>query len=327
MPDNRNTNSDTNNTHNKALPIFIMLFLASLALSTFLFFKYVKNASQIEQQNEELTLAYQTLNLKADSLQLELDFALQQLQDKINENLAQIDLKDDLRKQLEAKKRALSTAQRRISRLIAQGGNGSASGGTSSKNLLAAKSQITELKQKNTEYLAKVERAQKEYVLAKNLADQNGTLAITFMDKSDSLQEINNALETQLAGASVLSIAGLSIQPIRQRKGKQEITEKANKVQRLKINFSVLASELTTKEKKELIIRIIEPNGAVLTEDTEKLTDSDELYSLLESLTYDGTEKGETFYYDQEAAYKKGKHQAEIYHNDKLIDKGNFTLR
>ncbi|MDA8886844.1 hypothetical protein N9I68_04630, partial [Bacteroidia bacterium] len=278
------------------------------------------------QKNEELTLAYQTLNLKADSLQLELNFALQQLQDKINENLAQIDLKDDLRKQLEAKKSALSTAYRRIRRLIAQGGNGSSSGG-SSKSLLAAKNEITVLKQKNTEYIAKVERAQKEYVLAKNLADQNGSLASKFMDKSDSLHSINTVLETKLAGASVLSIAGLSIQPIRERKGKQEIIEKANKVERIKLNFSVLASELTTKEKKELTIRIIEPSGAVLTEDTDKLTDSDELYSLLESLTYDGTEKGVTFYYDQEAAYKKGKHRVEIYHDDKLLDRGSFSLR
>ncbi|MFT6004386.1 MAG: flagellar basal body-associated protein FliL, partial [Bacteroidia bacterium] len=56
----------------KALPLFIFLFLASLAMCAFLFFKYAKNAAKIQQQNEELSLAYQTLDLKADSLQKEL---------------------------------------------------------------------------------------------------------------------------------------------------------------------------------------------------------------------------------------------------------------
>ena len=50
---------DTNQTapsKNKALPLFILLFLISLGLSAFLFFKYAKNAVTIQQQNEELKL-------------------------------------------------------------------------------------------------------------------------------------------------------------------------------------------------------------------------------------------------------------------------------
>lgn len=65
--------NDQNSTKKSSLTLFIILFIASLALSAFLFFKYAKNAAKIENQNKELSLAYDALNLHADSLQMELD--------------------------------------------------------------------------------------------------------------------------------------------------------------------------------------------------------------------------------------------------------------
>jgi hypothetical protein len=81
------------------------------------------------------------------------------------------------------------------------------------------------------------------------------------------------------------------------------------------------------KSDKKLVLRIISPNGSVLTQNTNELTASKDLFSLQESISYDGTEKGVTLYYDQEAAYTDGAYTAELWHADKIIDRHRFSLR
>ena len=327
MEENQEIGTEEKSRKRSALPLFILLFLASLGLNLFLFFKYAKNGAQIQEQNKELSMLYNAANFRADSLQKELDFAVGQLQDKINENLAQSDLKEELRQNYESQLKNLESEHGRLSRIIAQGGTSGSGSSNPSKTLLLAKTEIDELKASNTEYITKAEGIQQQYVLAKKDAETNASIAKIYRIENDSLIEVTTTLTKKLNTASTLRIAGLSVSPVREKKGTQEITEKASKTERLKINFSVLGSDLTEKEKKELVVRIIEPNGAVLTKNTESLTNSDELSSMVESITYDGSEKGITFYYDQEAAYKKGTHQIEILNNNKLLDRKTFSLR
>ena len=317
--------STTNeSSSSKALPIFIALFILSLSLCGFLFYKYAKNKVKVQEQNEELTIAYQALDLKADSLQNELDIALAQLKLKINENLAQVHLKEDLRIQLEEKITALEAAHSRISKLIAKGNTG---GNGGSKKLLEAKNEIAQLTEQNTTYIAKIEEAQQKYQIEKKRAEQLSDRSEQLIEEQESLNSAKTILEEKLATASILDIAGLNITAVRTKKEKQEPTPKASKAERLKISFSVLGSELTKQEDKTIIIRITGPSGAVLTKDTRTLTNSDELYSLEENLTYDGTEKQLVYYYDQEADYKKGTYSFEIYERDVLLDRGSFSLR
>lgn len=325
MNESTNTEIREEQPKGKALPLFIFLFIASLVMCAFLFFKYAKNAVKIQQQNEELSLAYQALDLKADSLQKELDFMYEQLQNKINENLAQEDLKEDLRNQLISQQSALASARRKISKLIA-GDDGSGSTG-GPKNLLEAKNQIATLQKTNTANIAKIEFAQKEYAEANEIAQSNGLLALEFKDENDSLISLNTTLEKKLSTASILRIAGLNIITVREKRGKQEITDKASKVERLKISFSVLASDLTIKEQKDLTFRIIGPDKAVLAKDTKKLTDSDDLFTLKETITYDGTEKAVTYYYKQDSDYKSGAYKVELLNKGKLLDNASFSLR
>lgn len=319
---------DTNQqkTKSKALPIFIILFLASLALSAFLFFRYAKNAKQIEAQNEELKLTYGILKLDKDSIQERLNLVESQLQDRINENLAMSDLKEELREQLEAKKRSLSAAHRRITRLL-NGEEGTASAVGGPRNLAEAQREISTLQQSNATYMSKVEQIQKDYEAAQALALQNAAKAAALVTQKDSLKGINTIINKKLSTASILRIANLKIQPIRERKGEQEPVEKAKKVERIKFNFTALGSELTAKEDKEIVIRVKAPNGVVLTKNTKKLTDADELYTLKNTIEYDGSEKGITYYYQQAAEYAKGTYTVELLHNDLLLDRGSFDLR
>lgn len=328
---NQQSEAKTQKSSKSGLTLFIILFLASLALSAFLFFRYVKNAAQIENQNKELALAYEALNLHADSLQVELDRVMQELQDEINKNLAQEDLKQELRDQLVTKNQELSSAYARIKRLInstssTQGKVSTTKTGGNPKNLANAKGQINKLVKLNYEYLAKIEKLQNDYIEEKYKSDSTQVLAANYKNKNDSLRVSNIKLREKLSQVNTLRISRLKISPIREKNGNQEIVGKARKVQRLKINFSIQPGDPTEEVTKDIVIRFIAPNGFVLTQYNDELSDTDKLYSLNESVTYDGTEKSIVYYYDQEAAYQPGIYEVEVYCDGKLIDQNDFYL-
>ena len=320
---------DTNQTapsKNKALPLFILLFLISLGLSAFLFFKYAKNAVTIQQQNEELKLSYEMLQLDQDSISKKLAIVEQQLQNRINEILAQEDLKEDLRQQLLEKSKALAAARSKIQRLIhSKEGIAASSGGP--RNLLEAVNQIKQLQDSNATYLANAEDIQRKYIAAKKTAAKNEAIALRLSKEKDSIRTENTLLANRLEDASSLRVLEFAGTPIRERRGKIEPTDKASKVERLKFTFIVQESYLTEKEDKEIIIRILSPNGTVLAKNTNKLTDSKDIYSLKESITYDGTEKKITLYYDQEPEYINGSYTAELWNDEKIIGRKQFSLR
>jgi hypothetical protein len=326
QPDTSNQKSSKKGS----LTLFIILFIASLALSGFLFFKYAKNAAQIQNQNKELTLAYEALNLHADSLQMELDKAIQELQNEINKNLAQEDLKEDLRIQLNSKKRELTSAYVRIKSLINSGGNNTqevvASNGNNRSNLLNAKGQIGKLVKLNYEYIDRIEQLQNDYILEKSKSDSTSYLARRLKNKNDSLKVSNVILRDKLSKVNIIRISRLNVYPIRERNGVQENVSKAKKTQRLKVSFMIQSGEATDEIEKELIIRIIAPNGSVLTQYIDELSDTDELFSMIETMTYDGSEKSIVYYYDQEAKYKPGIYQIEIYSDDMMISQNDFYL-
>lgn len=326
QPDTSNQKSSKKGS----LTLFIILFIASLALSGFLFFKYAKNAAQIQNQNKELTLAYEALNLHADSLQMELDKAIQELQNEINKNLAQEDLKEDLRIQLNSKKRELTSAYVRIKSLINSGGNNTqevvASNGNNRSNLLNAKGQIGKLVKLNYEYIDRIEQLQNDYILEKSKSDSTSYLARRLKNKNDSLKVSNVILRDKLSKVNNIRISRLNVYPIREKNGVQENVSKAKKTQRLKVSFMIQSGEATEEMEKELIIRIIAPNGSVLTQYIDELSDTDELFSMIETMTYDGSEKSIVYYYDQEAKYKPGIYQIEIYSDDMMISQNDFYL-
>lgn len=311
---------------NRSLPLFVILFLLSLALNAYLFFKYAKNGEQIKKQNEELAIAYQAANLKADSLQNELEFTIQELQDKINENLAQADLKENIRQQLEGKKAELVRVKSQLSQMIAAG-NGANGGSGGPASLAEAKVKIKKLKEENETYIKQAELAQVEYKRAtEELKKTNGTVK-QYRLENDSLIEINTELGLKLETASTMRVAGFNINPVRSKRGEEEVTDKASKVERLKIMFTLLASNLTKKEDKELKIRLINPNGVVLSKDTDKLTDIDEVASLIKTIRYYGEEMQVIYYFELEEDYDEGDYEAEIYNNNKLIGRTSFMLR
>lgn len=335
MSEVQNTEEQPTKSKSGSLTLFIILFIMSLGLSTFLFLKYVKNAAKIEKQNEELSLAYEALNLHADSLQRELDMVMIKFENEINKNLAQEDLKQELRNELMAQKQELTSAYDRIQSLINESRTNTnssiakddnSSSGKTPKSLVAAKAQINQLVKINYEYIDKIEKLQNEYIQEKAKSDSVQYVAQSLQFSNDSLLISNIQLQEDLSNSNPLLISKLNITPIREKNGVQEIVDKSKKVQRLKIKFIIPEGKPTEEVEKEVTIRIIAPNGSVLTQYNDELSNIDDLYTLNETVTYDGSEKSFIYYYDQKANYKPGVYQVEILHENRVLNQNEFYL-
>lgn len=311
------------------LIIFMVLFLASLALNLFLYFKYIKG--QDFERNKQLASLLEEANLSNDSLQRELQNTIEQLQDQINENLAMDDLHNELRGDLESRLVELQRAKSKISRLIASGSSesyASSSPGSlgGAQALLQAKAEINKLKSENETYLGQVSEIQNQYRASQLALEDAESSAKKYQLSSDSLTKAAVVLEDRLEKTAFFLVSDLLISGIQEKKNKNIVTSKASKVDKLNISFNILENEAIEEGEKEIVIRILGTNNEVLTNDNNALTDTDQLVTMMETFNYDGETKKLTFKFKQKADFKKGMHKVEILSKGRLINSGRFTL-
>jgi hypothetical protein len=300
--------------------IFTILFLISLGLNFFLFFNYARKAIQLEKDNEELADLLDISELKADSLEQELNSAIAMLQSKLEESYFQ---ESELQKEREELLVELERKRVQISRLIAQGGGDGSSGGIS---LAKAKKEIEELKSSNNRFISELEELKKVYAIAQDAADRFSGKVSYYQGTNDSLKNANGDLERKLTDLAVLQITDLSV--IGQKTKRDELvgTFKASKVESLRISFTVLASDAIRPGKKKIDIRIIGTSGEVLLDNLDSLRSSEDLVSMHYTISYDGDEQRINISYTQEAKFKEGDHKLQILQDGKLIDQLRFEL-
>ncbi len=319
-----NQEENTQKKSNKSLGLFIALFAISMALNVFLFFRYAKKGMDLEKENQKLSVLLEQSNLHADSLQRELDFTIAELENKLNENLAINEMKDEYRAEMEQKLVELKAAKQKISSLIASGG--SSSGSESYGSLAEARNQINELRESNTRYIQELDETQRLYAIARDAVDQYSISSQEYEHAVDSLVDLYRSLNESVAEARVLRINDLNVYPIQIKKDVSSPTYKASKVKQVKISFSLSKSSLVEVGPKEVIIRIIGTSGEVLSDNVKQLTNSDELYSLKKEFDYDGKEQFAVLYFTQEAKYKAGRHKVQVIFDGKMLDTKEFIL-
>lgn len=152
-------------------------------------------------------------------------------------------------------------------------------------------------------------------------------------DRSTQLQKDKNKVEEQISKAAVLKAYNVTATPIRIKgAGKEEATNKKNRVEKIKISFTLGENKLIESGKKIIYIRISDPTNDVICQSR-----SDEYsfqfegqilqYTLKESVNYDGSAKSTTAYWVVESGkLKSGKYNVIIYSDDSIIGNTSFTI-
>lgn len=154
-------------------------------------------------------------------------------------------------------------------------------------------------------------------------------------DTITNIARTNQELTEKVAIASRLRAENIRVGVINRRNKEDDDDKnefKAKKVEKIKVTFNLAQNDVAPKETKQIMMRLLEPDGAALynlsTGGGTFLIDGNEaFYTAKQEMVYDNTRQGVQFVYAKGTEYKTGQHTVELYADGYLIGKTTFTLK
>jgi len=317
--------------------VLVILLLASLGSNTFLYIN--KMDSDKELQNKMAVMKSKdslqdVLNKMEDSL----NNVIQTFQ---NENQTLVlkveELEGDKNPRVIAAMQEIYRLRREIAGGVSGDGSSSASGGKMSTkesrkagksgkggNVDDLRKQLEEAKAKVAELMALVESLTKE-------KNDYMTQLYAEKDRSATLESENVELKDRLDKGARPQFGALLVAGLYDKKGIMSETMKAKSVEKIRVTFDVLENPMVTEPlEEEVIIRIIDPNGGVLSTTNTKLTDKSKVTSLKNTIQFDGALQKVKWSFPEKGLLTgklmKGKYTAELWTRGLMRQKNNFTL-
>tara|TARA_B100000214_G_scaffold303139_1_gene233806 strand:- start:7502 stop:8422 length:921 start_codon:yes stop_codon:yes gene_type:complete len=219
--------------------VIIFFFLVFVGLIAFLFF-------QKNQMEKEMELKIQFIEEK-NMLRDELD-------DLIDEHDGLLEEYGNLNEKLHDKD---SIIQKQITEI---------------RNLLRVKNDLNEarkkilaLKEISKKYLANIDSLivlnKQLFILKDSVIKENKNINW----KNYKLNKQNKKLAEKIHKGSVLELFNLDVETIKMRSsGKELVTKKAKKVQKIKVCFTIGSNHISTAETKRLYMQLIDPGGDLI---------------------------------------------------------------
>lgn len=155
--------------------------------------------------------------------------------------------------------------------------------------------------------------------------------------KTKELTQIKNELTEQVDIASVLKAYNITADPIQLKYGgkKEKVTDRARRMDELKICFTLSENKIVPRGTKELYIRIAQPDKMILTpsrgDDYSFMYKEEKLqYSIMHEVDYQGKAVDICLYWRKRSSnqdMQEGTYHVEIYDNNNILGATSFSLR
>lgn len=323
--------------------ILIILLLFSIGGNTFL---YMEKLGADEELKEKLALqlSKDSLNKELNRMEDSLNMVIQTFQDENKTLILKVEeLESDKNPKIQAAYAQIYALRRQLADAGTSSSNSSSSS-TTADYAGPSKSGSSKSSKSTGSGNMKVEDLRKQLEEAKRkIAELMAQIEVLTKEKDDYLAQLNNEksakaileaenidLKDRLDRGARPQFGALLINGLMDKKGMLMLTDKAKTVAKLQINFDVLENPLVTQPiEEEVIIRIIDPNGNVVTTNA-KLTDKSKLASMNNIITFDGGLQKVKWTYPEKGVLTgkllKGKYVAELWTRGLMRQKNNFTL-
>ena len=320
--------------------VLVILLLASLGSNTFLYLNKMKSDKELENKVAVMK-AKDSLQIELNRMEDSLNLVIQTFQ---NENQTLVlkveELEGDKNPRVIAAMQEIYRLRREIADGISGDGasSGTADGAKKSTKVSrkAAKSgrggaevedlrkQLEEARAKVAELMAQIEALTKEkndYV-AELTAEK---------DRSATFESDNVELKDRLDKGARPQFGALLVTGLFDKKGVMTETIKAKSIDKIRVTFDVLENPMVIQPlEEEVVIRIIDPNGGVLSTTNTKLTDKSKVNSLKNTIQFDGALQKVKWNFPDKGLLTgklmKGKYIAELWTRGLMRQKNNFTL-
>ncbi len=191
-------------------------------------------------------------------------------------------------------------------------------------NLDELRSQLETLTLKVTELMAQIEvltNEKNEFVMTLNAEKE----------KSATLEAENVDFRDRLEKGARPQFGALLVVGLFDKKGIMTETFKASSIEKIRVMFDVLENAMVTQPvEEEVLIRIIDPNGGVLSTTNARLADKSKVMSLKQTINFDGALQKAKWNFPEKGVVtvklSKGKYTAELWTRGLMRQKNNFTL-
>ena len=154
-------------------------------------------------------------------------------------------------------------------------------------------------------------------------------------DTISTIARTNQELTDKVNVASRLQADNIRVGIINSRNKEKDDDDnefKAKKVEKVKVTFNLARNDVAPKETKQIMMRLIEPDGSALYNlstggGTFMIDGSEAFYTVKQDVVFDNSRQPVQFIYAKGAAYKTGLHTVELYSGGIMIGKTTFTLK
>lgn len=161
-----------------------------------------------------------------------------------------------------------------------------------------------------------------------SLKDEKNVL----FDSISNLAETRTKLEEKVEMASRLKAENIKIYGVNKKGREKEGEFRNSQVDQLKVDFNLSENNVAPVEGKEILIRIVEPEGNVLFDvargsGTFMYNGREEFYTARQEILFDNTQQQLSFTYEKGSDYVEGRHTVEIYTDGYIMGSESFVVK
>ena len=320
--------------------VLVILLLASLGSNTFLYLNKMKSDKELENKVAVMK-AKDSLQSELNRMEDSLNLVIQTFQ---NENQTLVlkveELESDKNPRVVAAMQEIYRLRREISNGISGDGATAGTVDATKKSTKASRkaskngkggAEVEDLRKQLEEARAKV--AELMAVIEGLTKEKNDFVAqlTAEKDRSATLESENVELKDRLDKGARPQFGALLVTGLFDKKGVMTETMKGKSIDKIRVTFDVLENPMVTQPlEEEVTIRIIDPNGGVLSTTNTKLTDKSKVTSLKNTIQFDGALQKVKWNFPEKGLLTgklmKGKYTAELWTRGLMRQKNNFTL-
>ncbi|MBB6005470.1 hypothetical protein [Arcicella rosea] len=310
------------NNNQGVFKIAIGVLIGVVALLSYLFMGARNETFELQQSITSKVEQLSTTQIKLDSIAIVLNEKIAEIQ-KLGGNVTEL---ENVKAQLESDKKKLKSdfnfsVQKYDAKIKEY------------ENFLVVKDEdIRKLQEENGTLLARTKtlEEEKQQVLTENtgLKTEKATLVQTVSEYTSQ----NDDLKRKVTLASAMKAINVQVAALASNgKVREGGLYKASKINKLKISFIMPSNPVAEKNNKEIFVRILDQNGAVVSEDGSAGTlsnDGKEIgYSFKQSVPFENNDQKVDIIYGKSAAYQSGKYSIELYSEGFKIGNGSFQVK
>ncbi len=177
------------------------------------------------------------------------------------------------------------------------------------------------------------------YTVNKVLTEENIVIRQDLQEareENEMIAQDNEQLNEKVGQASVLQVYNMSAMGVRYRgSGKEKDTDKASRVDKIKVCFTIGENKIVEAGTKDIFVRIARPDKLILTKDrsdtyTFEYQGEKIQYSIKKLIDYQNLSMNMCLYWEKsykEKEIMKGTYHVEVFYGDEVIGHTQFILK